>query len=637
MNSNIQSFLFFLIMTGFFCSGLKSQDASIAPDAGHYKRNSVTAKQTIKSSEQQQIEAEITRLKREDNPANISRILELNGRLEEINPVNRTITIPYTGGGMRYNSMPLSTESGGDFVSNARIFSNPGEVRGIAACIEQRGANAGRIWVTVVYSAGVNSPDTFKVLYSADNGLSWSQYVSGNIRPLDKVSAGDIDMELIENSTGQKYLWTVFGYRQNGGTGAWGTGGFVLQFPSFNGAFFNALSWPGADTTKRYYDIKLTTDNAHYGGSAYLYMICSFDSVNTNGVRVNSQKFARCLNPYTVSGISFSYMGPGYYWSDATAPAGYQRTLSSDICYFNNGAADSLEVSFSGAGDSTKLFFAKSDINGNRPVQSAGAGGPVGGSESGDYKTAARLSSNGNDNGSVVCVFRQYTAGNWFTKWFRTGNYGNFDDIASQSVLWGSSTNVNYEPDIISVRNGNTHYVTFTTNGTEDSVHYLSVNSMGEITHNPKMNYFTATEKLSPKAIFRYQNGDSCAVFYSENNSANMIVVTGCTGEPIGIVNNSIPLEYMLEQNYPNPFNPLTTIKFSIAKAGIVKLTLYDLLGNEIEVLANKYYQAGNVSIDFNAAKLASGVYFYKLVVGDNTNNGFLKGFSSVKKMVLLK
>ena len=137
MNSNIQSFLFFLIMTGFFCSGLKSQDASIAPDAGHYKRNSVTAKQTIKSSEQQQIEAEITRLKREDNPANISRILELNGRLEEINPVNRTITIPYTGGGMRYNSMPLSTESGGDFVNNARIFSNPGEVRGIAACIEQ--------------------------------------------------------------------------------------------------------------------------------------------------------------------------------------------------------------------------------------------------------------------------------------------------------------------------------------------------------------------------------------------------------------------------------------------------------------------------------------------------------------------
>jgi hypothetical protein len=194
--------------------------------------------------------------------------------------------------------------------------------------------------------------------------------------------------------------------------------------------------------------------------------------------------------------------------------------------------------------------------------------------------------------------------------------------------LWGSATNINYEPDIISVRNGNTHYVTFTTDGTEDSVHYISVNSMGAITHNPKMNYFTATEKLSPKAIFRYQNGDSCAVFYSESNSANLIAATGCSGEPIGIMNNSIPSGYALEQNYPNPFNPVTTIKFSIAKAGIVKLTLYDLLGNEIEVITNKYYQAGNVSIDLNAAALASGVYFYKLEA---------EGFSSMKKMVLLK
>jgi len=85
---------------------------------------------------------------------------------------------------------------------------------------------------------------------------------------------------------------------------------------------------------------------------------------------------------------------------------------------------------------------------------------------------------------------------------------------------------------------------------------------------------------------------------------------------------------YNLEQNYPNPFNPMTSINYSIITEGRVNLTVYDILGNEVAVLVNKDQVAGNYKIEFNAADVPSGVYFYRLRVGE---------FTSTKKMVIIK
>jgi hypothetical protein len=85
---------------------------------------------------------------------------------------------------------------------------------------------------------------------------------------------------------------------------------------------------------------------------------------------------------------------------------------------------------------------------------------------------------------------------------------------------------------------------------------------------------------------------------------------------------------YTLEQNYPNPFNPSTTIKFSIPEMSKVSLNLYDLLGEKVMTLVNEEKNAGNYSVEFNASKLPSGIYFYQLKVGD---------FISTKKMILMK
>jgi hypothetical protein len=88
------------------------------------------------------------------------------------------------------------------------------------------------------------------------------------------------------------------------------------------------------------------------------------------------------------------------------------------------------------------------------------------------------------------------------------------------------------------------------------------------------------------------------------------------------------PLTFNLEQNYPNPFNPSTNIKYNIPESGIVKLAIYNTLGEEVAVLVDGMVQAGFYEVTFDASSLPSGAYFYRLQ-SDNLNQ--------VKKMLLMK
>ena len=86
--------------------------------------------------------------------------------------------------------------------------------------------------------------------------------------------------------------------------------------------------------------------------------------------------------------------------------------------------------------------------------------------------------------------------------------------------------------------------------------------------------------------------------------------------------------EFALGQNYPNPFNPSTTINFSLAEPTFVRLAIYNLLGEEVEVLKNEYMNAGSFNVSFDASSLPSGMYLYKVETAQ---------FSSVRKMMLMK
>src|SRR5690606_34220630 len=74
---------------------------------------------------------------------------------------------------------------------------------------------------------------------------------------------------------------------------------------------------------------------------------------------------------------------------------------------------------------------------------------------------------------------------------------------------------------------------------------------------------------------------------------------------------------YALEQNYPNPFNPNTIIRYQIPNDGIVKLKIFNILGQEILTLVHEEKTVGRYEVNFDASKFASGVYIYKLQAGD--------------------
>ena len=91
---------------------------------------------------------------------------------------------------------------------------------------------------------------------------------------------------------------------------------------------------------------------------------------------------------------------------------------------------------------------------------------------------------------------------------------------------------------------------------------------------------------------------------------------------------NNFPDCFILYQNYPNPFNPATNIKFSLDKGGMVKLAIFNILGEQVQVLVNQMLTAGTYSYSFDAGDLKSGTYFYRLITSSN---------SAVKKMIYLK
>ncbi len=85
---------------------------------------------------------------------------------------------------------------------------------------------------------------------------------------------------------------------------------------------------------------------------------------------------------------------------------------------------------------------------------------------------------------------------------------------------------------------------------------------------------------------------------------------------------------YQLDQNYPNPFNPSTTIRYHVAAAGPVTLTLHDVLGRTVAVLADRHHSAGEYHVEFSGGSLSSGIYFYRMQAGR---------FIRSMKMILLK
>ncbi len=105
-------------------------------------------------------------------------------------------------------------------------------------------------------------------------------------------------------------------------------------------------------------------------------------------------------------------------------------------------------------------------------------------------------------------------------------------------------------------------------------------------------------------------------------------LIDDSTSTDIEAADTKLVKDLLLRQNRPNPFNPLTTISYSLPNSDFVTLRIYDMLGREIQILTDEFQKKGQYSLNFDAGKLASGVYFYQLQTSD---------FREIKKMLLLR
>ncbi len=138
----------------------------------------------------------------------------------------------------------------------------------------------------------------------------------------------------------------------------------------------------------------------------------------------------------------------------------------------------------------------------------------------------------------------------------------------------------------------------------------------------------TASNFTYPQSLFvDSYNGNIWVTDFDNNRVMRFDVSTLSALDEIHSSNS--PLDFSLGQNYPNPFNPLTNISFSVSITGIVKLEVYNLLGQKVAVLFDEIATAKTIySIKFNAENYSSGIYIYLL----RTKTGI-----ESKKMCLIK
>jgi hypothetical protein len=114
---------------------------------------------------------------------------------------------------------------------------------------------------------------------------------------------------------------------------------------------------------------------------------------------------------------------------------------------------------------------------------------------------------------------------------------------------------------------------------------------------------------------------DYGVIFMADNMRVIPFTATGVSEE-------ALPEVFALWQNYPNPFNPSTTISYRLLTQSNVTLNVFDMLGREVATLVHRVEQPGSKTVRFNAGDLVSGVYYYRLQVGNHIET---------KKLLLLR
>lgn len=412
-------------------------------------------------------------------------------------------------------------QSNSENISSGEIFSSDYMIA-IASQVEQRAAGSGKIWVAAGHSSldtgSGATPDTITLFYSINGGASFTKYVSVAFSPANKIGFDDLDMEIIENTSGTKYIYLVFGYYTNGYFGVRRIGYLVVSTPTL-AVFGSTLSFPGQNTSSKYFNARITSDNARYPGVPYVTVVAMQDSTDGTDNYLMT-KMCRVLSPYTLT-PAFTYLPKSIY---APAPGFYDYSVSTDIAFYHNGVDSLIFLLSAYPGYNDKMYLYKAFNNSTVYPASSGVLNPTG-----DNLEYARIAANGGTNQTKLLV--TYT-----DDYNNTGDYDQWYLSTFDAVNWSAST-LEYTSlhksrygDVIGRRNADGSFsVTFL-----NSLNYINNVTSCRFNGNFDIDSYlhcTNTEYANsianPKPAFRYVNGDSCINFWSYYYT--LYNTTGCS------------------------------------------------------------------------------------------------------------
>ncbi len=232
-------------------------------------------------------------------------------------------------------------------------------------------------------------------------------------------------------------------------------------------------------------------------------------------------------------------------------------------------------------------------------------------------------------------ILRTYAADTSFA--YKTAVTDDFQNVAE--TVSGMDLNYFFREWIYG-ENYPQYNVSWTTESINSNQYKVSINIQQNVNNNPA--YFTMPLQVQ----ISMQSGDTLITVFNDrqiqtfdfivnSNPLNFKIdpdnriLKAVRGEDI------IPVSYSLNQNFPNPFNPATTISYRLGKPSSITIKVYDLLGQQLEVLVNEKQREGYYAVEFTGNNLPSGAYFFTLQAYDYDNIELY--FEEARKMILVK
>lgn len=524
-----------LLLTVLFNSDLTAQDIKLPVKNSNNNLNTIKAKYPLKirndntplssvqgninTSETQEINDKILQLKQPGySERNGDKIIELQKEMEKNN--GSTVTMP---GVNNFGTLiPAVNQPEIDNLSYSYIVYDAGNyVAGIAAQVEQRGATAGKLWIAIGLANGDTGvlaiPDTIGIYYSNNNGATFVPYAKIAFSSHNKIEFDNIDMEIIENTTGTKYLHIVFGYTTNGGYGQHLIGYTIVSAPTL-GYAGSTLFPPGYNSSSFYTKARITSDNTRYGSNPYITIVITQDSL-AGGNHYFMSKVCRALSPYTLT-PAVTYLPRSIY---SVAP-GHNYDVSTDVANYHYGNDSLIFVLSAYPGFEQYIYFYKAFSNSTVYPASGGYVSPTG-----DKLQYARVAANGGTDQKNIMI-------TYSDDYFNTGDLDQWILYTTDASNWHSNildyTGINNSKygDIIGRRNANGSFAISFKNiyGNLENVSMYGFTDMSLSSSQFSLNNDFANSLASPKPLFRYLNNDSClniwSYFYSVTSTGGCSV-----------------------------------------------------------------------------------------------------------------